>query len=85
MLGIWLYVLFHFPSALRFNAKAYLAMHCNLLGAPPCCSGTKCNKVGRSDNNTFMCEKESGDDDKKQCLVLGGKFYSLYITSILEY
>ncbi|KAF7953849.1 uncharacterized protein EAE97_001248 [Botrytis byssoidea] len=40
------------------------AMHCNLLGAPPCCSGAKCNKVGRSDSQMFMCEKESDDKDQ---------------------
>ncbi|TGO54558.1 hypothetical protein BCON_0105g00180 [Botryotinia convoluta] len=39
--------------------------------APPCCSRAKCNKVGRSNSQMFMCEKESDDDDKKQCLVPG--------------
>ncbi|TGO18566.1 hypothetical protein BTUL_0009g00850 [Botrytis tulipae] len=38
------------------------SMHCNLLGAPPCCSGAKCNKVGRSDSQMFMCEKDSDDE-----------------------
>ncbi|TGO66021.1 hypothetical protein BOTNAR_0070g00230 [Botryotinia narcissicola] len=32
--------------------------------APPCCSGAKCNKVGRSDSQMFMCEK--GSDDENQ-------------------
>ncbi|KAF7910797.1 uncharacterized protein EAF01_002306 [Botrytis porri] len=39
-------------------------MHCNLRGAPPCCSGAKCNKVGRSDSQMFLCEKDSNDEDQ---------------------
>ncbi|KAF7934394.1 hypothetical protein EAE99_002846 [Botrytis elliptica] len=48
------------------------SMHCNLQGAPPCCSGAKCNKVGRSDSPMFMCEKESDDQDgDDKCLKPG--------------
>lgn len=72
MFGIGLYVLFHSFAILQFNTKDYQAMHCNLQGAPPCCSGAKCNKVGRSDSPMFMCEKESDDQDgDDKCLKPG--------------
>ncbi|TGO28943.1 hypothetical protein BPAE_0021g00680 [Botrytis paeoniae] len=59
------------PPTIFIDTKSSLAMHCNYLGSPKCCSGSKCNKIGKSDSNIFMCEKESDDDDKKQCLVPG--------------
>ncbi|KAF7888544.1 uncharacterized protein EAF02_003085 [Botrytis sinoallii] len=57
------------------------SMHCNLQGAPPCCSGAKCNKVGRSDSPMFMCEKESDDQDSDDKCLKPGSMHCNYLGS----